>query len=752
LTEAVIAGSRRASPGSGRVDTAADCTRSEKDQRETGTHPLDIHREASGFHWIQALRKDSRLKLLLLLAFLIAGFVSFEDGSSDGPEIVTSAIPPKLWKNAAVALSTPTPLPSGVMQVLQVHQPVLTPSGLTGDTDPSSTPVGENCTVLLMEHSFAWSYGIPFVGRLFPLSLMTVNTDQLGNYTPPACKFNRVVMNFTVTSRGRQFDRLALMYLGDTEVWRTSTAEPTANGIEWTYLKDMTEYLYLWKQSQKIIFDLGNIVDNTYTGIFHTTLTATFFTADDINPADLILPISARKSASSSASLFMVPADRAASTIDFPRNVNRAVFSISACGQAAEEFWWSNVFSSNTDTFTDVVGTLYGLSPWREVQVYIDGQLAGVQWPFPVIFTGGVVPGLWRPIVAIDAFDLREHEIDITPFLPLLCDGAEHTFEIKVAGISDDGGTFGATTEPVGNSWYVTGKIFLWLDDTSSITTGTPPVSLLPPPAIRLSQSLTTNTITGANETLSYKTAVTRTLAISSLVKTQHSAQVVKWTQSLSYTNIGLITSGGQIQANTLLTTGRDQSTGVTSYKSLYSYPLYVNSSYIVDPSGSGNFSLGATLSQGLNLEISGLLVFPTGLEPFTSLPKTSSVVPGLTGSYLNTELNGTASYFASPSTGTGYSFGSTEQEFYLGGVKAVSGNAGGGFGLYSRHIKAVNATVVQDDESLAGDDVGSFQTSNFWSGGDDGVKTGESAVRSLRELLGRGPGNVKKGLAQPGA
>lgn len=50
-------------------------------------------------------------------------------------------------------------------------------------------------------------------------------------------------------------DRLALMYFNDTEVWRTSTAEPTtAPGIRWTYLKDMTEYLSLWNAPQKIIF------------------------------------------------------------------------------------------------------------------------------------------------------------------------------------------------------------------------------------------------------------------------------------------------------------------------------------------------------------------------------------------------------------------------------------------------------------------------------------------------------------------
>lgn len=198
-------------------------------------------------------------------------------------------------------------------------------------------------------------------------------------------------MNFTVTSRGRQFDRLALMYFGDTEVWRTSTAEPTVNGIIWTYSKDMSEYLYFWNEPQKIIFDLGNLIDSKYTGYFNTTLTATFFMNPSTNEAaDLIVPISARRSASNRASVFMLPEDTASNTIGFPRNANRAVFSISACGQANEEFWWSNALQSNVDTFIPSVGVLPGFSPWREVQVYIDGQLAGVQWPFPVIFTGGV--------------------------------------------------------------------------------------------------------------------------------------------------------------------------------------------------------------------------------------------------------------------------------------------------------------------------------------------------------------------------
>ena len=197
-------------------------------------------------------------------------------------------------------------------------------------------------------------------------------------------------MNFTVTSKGRQFDRLALMYLGDTEVFRTSTAEPTADGIVWTYVKEMQQYDTLWKTDQKIIFDLGNLIDSTYTGYYNTTLTATFFTIPDSPPtADTILPISARLSASNQASAFEVPAQNASVSYTLPQNIKRAVVSLEACGQSTEEFWYTNVFSSEVDTFANSTGVLYGYSPFREVQLLIDGQLAGVSWPFPIIFTGG---------------------------------------------------------------------------------------------------------------------------------------------------------------------------------------------------------------------------------------------------------------------------------------------------------------------------------------------------------------------------
>lgn len=180
--------------------------------------------------------------------------------------------------------------------------------------------------------------------------------------------------------KGRQYDRTGVMYLGDTEVWRTSTAEPTTKGIRWVWLKDMTPYLSLWKTPQTLIFDLPNIVNVNYTGILNTTLTATFFKsaagAGGQPPADLIIPITQRLGTTrQQPSEFTVPEQLAASTVSFPRNANRAVFSVDVKGQGDEEFWWSNVPQSAVHTFDATAGSFPGYSPWREVQVKVDDRL-----------------------------------------------------------------------------------------------------------------------------------------------------------------------------------------------------------------------------------------------------------------------------------------------------------------------------------------------------------------------------------------
>ena len=234
--------------------------------------------------------------------------------------------PAKRLSESVIAVTTP------LLNVFQVYPPVLTPfsSGLgltNGSAELAGAAIPEqnsSCVTqqTLMVYSFANSYGTPFVGPYMP---------------PTDCDFNRVTFNLTVTSAGRQFDRLALVYFGNTEIWRTSTAEPTATGIVWTYIKDMSHLLALFRQPQTLIFDLGNLVDSTYTAPFNATLEATFFSSEDtITPADQIFPVSGSNGTDGKASAFQTPPQIAASALSLPRNINKAVFSISANGQIDE--------------------------------------------------------------------------------------------------------------------------------------------------------------------------------------------------------------------------------------------------------------------------------------------------------------------------------------------------------------------------------------------------------------------------------
>ncbi|XPS78645.1 hypothetical protein M3J07_010658 [Ascochyta lentis] len=501
-----------------------------------------------------------------------------------------------------------------------------------------------------MEHTFASSYGVPYVGK----------------YTPPNCNFNSVIIEWTVTVDGRQFDRLAEMYFGDIEVWRTSTAEPKASGIVFRYQKDLSMYLSLWKSPQNIIFSLNNVYDSTYTGAFNTTLVATF-SYDSIGSAhaDLILPISPELGSSGAPSIFTLPGDNATAEHILPLNVTHASVSIAATGQSNEEFWYTNALQSDVNTFNSTIGTLIGYGPFREVQLFIDELMAGVAWPFPTIFTGGIAPGFWRPIVGIDAYDLRDYEIDVTPFLPYLLDGKPHSFTIKIVGISDNGGNGpGVLSEDsINKYWQVSGKLFLFYGSAAYNGTHETPV-ISTSPMVNTASSFTANN--GTNQTLSYDVTVKRIHDVKS--------SFGSWTQSLDYANTGYLGQQGLFQQNVQKTAG----TSAAVLKSAprfsntlgYTYPITVNTTYTFS---GANTTIEASVDRGMQISSSGR----PDLSTFT-------LVSGPMA--LDTRQVGTASYSNKPNNS--YSFGDMNQVF----SERSYGTK------YSRHVKSSNLTIIYDE------------------------------------------------------
>ncbi|KAJ5785711.1 uncharacterized protein N7503_010923 [Penicillium pulvis] len=500
----------------------------------------------------------------------------------------------------------------------------------------------------------------------------------------------------TVTSRGTQYDRLALMYLGDAEVFRTSTAEPTSTGIVWTYIKEMSQYNALWQEPQKLIFDLGNIITDVYTGPYNVTLTAHFSYENNARTADIILPLSTRKSSSNSSSSFTVPTDNTTVSYKIPAAASRAVVSISACGQSEEEFWWSNVFTEDSEDFEDTAGEFYGFSPFREIQLYIDGILAGVVWPFPIIFTGGVAPGFWHPVVGIDAFDLRQPEIDISPFLPLVQDGQEHAFEIRVTGLNVSSGGVATLANTVNSYWVVTGNIFLYTDDknTSALATGdtTAPYVESPEPKFTITRNLV------ENESLSYSVVAERTF--------KSTSSKFAWSQTLSYYNYGYVNQAGFGQVNRQLTSGKNNIAKLgensSSNETTFNYPLLVNATYTLTDTSE---TIDSWMKRGLEIESTG----GPGISTYTMASGPSR---------LYTTQSGKAYYGAFSGEST-TSTGSTLDE-YQSTANGVE---------YSRTVRAIGGNVVYDSQPSSGEK-SSFQSHNAGPLGRGSVRN--PAPRSL--------------------
>ncbi|KAI1091468.1 hypothetical protein F5B19DRAFT_262821 [Rostrohypoxylon terebratum] len=553
-------------------------------------------------------------------------------------------------------------LSQGTLEVFQAAPP------------PRATFDGPACRQMLFEHDFGNSYNAPYVG----------------SYSPPeSCSFTTTIFNLSVVSSGRQFDRLATLWLGDIEIWRTSTAMPTQSGIHWSFEKDMTIWHPLLTQNQKIIFDLGNLIDgDRYTGYFNVTIEALYY--DDrhfsgFHPAEHIYPISTSSSSNNTTSLFSLPGDGGSVNLILPRNVKTAVVSVMASGNGEEEFWFTNVPTEYVHTFPSNDGWLYPYSPFREVQVLIDGQLAGVSWPFPILFTGGVDPGAWRPIVGIDAFELSPFEIDITPWLGLLTDGRPHTFQLRVVG-------FDASTEdgvgPVGENWWVSGSVFVWLDDTAEQTTSDSFHSEVTKPSFGFHPIVGTaisDNGTVTNTSFYFALIASRNLTISSRIFKGADTREVAWIQSLSFSNIQNMTDLAFNQSLAMVTSGSysDSTSNIISH---YTYPLNLFSAYDVASSG-------ATTNPGSVFCMVDRSKLTDGISVLSFLTRTS-----LGPESLHTRQNVTSDYHWNRTIVEGTEgLDTMDGEVWLSYSAAVA--VEGAVAAYHRYAKEKNDSILIDDQ-----------------------------------------------------
>ncbi|WP_392970418.1 peptide-N4-asparagine amidase [Streptomyces sp. LN245] len=265
---------------------------------------------------------------------------------------------------------------------------------------PVARPSAPSCEVTLAEAQF----------RDF--------TPYTGTYTPPSgCgdRWSEVVLRLEGKVKGRQFDRLGYLHVGGVEILRTSTPEPSPDGIEWSVETDVTRYSDTFRRSHDVEMLIGNVVDDTYTGVLDVKATLTFYTGRPAVTPDRVLTLED-------------------GTLTTPRNSERVIAEVYATGSGGgcEEVWYLTVpdtapYSCKADN-----------GPYREVQIEVDGRLAGIAEPFPTVWTGGWSnPFLWYVIPGPRAFAVKPIEYDLTPFAGLLNDGRPHRIDVSVVGVPE---------------------------------------------------------------------------------------------------------------------------------------------------------------------------------------------------------------------------------------------------------------------------------------------------------------------------
>ncbi|KAJ3224730.1 hypothetical protein HK099_007979 [Clydaea vesicula] len=280
------------------------------------------------------------------------------------------------------------------------------------------------CYKQVGQHAFGFSYGLPYIVD-WELPAICKNDEEN--------EWQHLVLIVETTCSGVQFDRIGAIWIGGLEILRTSTQEPGGRDIYYKFEVDLTRYINFLKlkPKKKLVMALDNLVDKTYTGIFNITLTAVVYYSNKETKKDSFfnlnnennIPQILKPSGEESVSIKDIPdlifplsnsddnygyfalRNNSKVTVSLPhlpknKNFKKVLLEVQTSHHQSDEFYYLNT-----------------TNPYKEMQIFVNEKMAGIIHPFPLIFTGGITPYLWRPIVSIGALICPTYLIDVTPFL-----------------------------------------------------------------------------------------------------------------------------------------------------------------------------------------------------------------------------------------------------------------------------------------------------------------------------------------------
>ena len=459
-------------------------------------------------------------------------------------------------------------------------------------TTGSTSPVGST-NVTVADPAVPRPPGKPCVVQLFSGVAFNDFSDRPYSYAPPAgcgTRWSKVVLeaDFSVTA-GRQFDRTATLWLGGVNLYFGTTEEPSSTvAPSWHVERDLTDYSALLRQAGNGQAFIGNVVNSTYTGVIYGSARLLFYPASILAPAahapDAVVPLGSDPVGSTTE--LDNSTSQLTRSLSLPTNVERAYLDVFVQSQNADEFWYTCV----PDQYATEVQECGG-GNFREAEISIDGQPAGVAPVYPWIYSGGIDPYLWRPTTGVQTLNFMPYRVDLTPFAGVLSNGAAHQVSVNVAGAN--------------NYFSATASLLLYLDPHAKTVSGQIEQNTLvgQPPTPAISDTLVTDA--SGNISGAITTQLSRHFIISGYANTSHGRVHSSVDQTVGF---------GDVQTFTINdTTYRqisDQQTSADSvsqssiggfvtgkYSEHVRYPLHVDVNEVF--AADGSFTLATVAHQG---------------------------------------------------------------------------------------------------------------------------------------------------------
>ncbi|MFZ0860649.1 MAG: peptide-N4-asparagine amidase [Candidatus Sulfotelmatobacter sp.] len=503
-------------------------------------------------------------------------------------------------------------------------------------------PHGQPCVVpLFANYQFAH----------FSQSTQTFEFTPPGNCTGP---WEKVVLEADFSENGGvQFDRTASIYLANANIYFGTTPEPLATLTNtWHIERDVSDYSALFATPQQGTIVLANCTSdcgapyNTLNGVFTVNADLEFYPAerghgDDWGhrdndhrgnrTPDQILPL-VQSNGSGGVNLPATlgsPTDQLSTTFTLPTNTEQAYLDVISQSQSTDEQWYA-CFPNDLASINEVYGC--GNTDFRETEVTIDGQPAGIAPVSPWVFTG-FLPDQWVPMPGAQTLDFVPYRVNLTPFAGLLSNGQPHTIALSV--FNDD------------SYFSETASLLLFLDRGATQISGAVTKNTLTSPSPVVTENLQgTSTVTGT-----INITANRNFTIAGYVKTSHGKvttsvserQDFSSTQTIDFdtVNFTVLDQNTSVENRVSAATAVSTDEGTVVTRDNFSFPITVDFIYPVSSSPFG-FTVATAQKYQASQQVSrdGHVAYSTSVTNSVTATDVSPAVSSQT--YTSSDSDGT--------------------------------------------------------------------------------------------------------------